>query len=169
MIFTLIQLTNQMRDIYMNFWLNSKWLSKQLLVNFNFFFTTPKSQKSNVGCLKVLSSSQNLQCPVHILYVRCPISILQNSWQSEILPKIPLYELDSKAGPSCSDIVNLRVLVLAYLVHLYFEWIWNWNMFCQGRKEHDLNFKITLKLRKILLIYYLDNLLQKLPLELIHA
>ena len=78
--------------------LNIQCLSEFFLMNFNFFFSTPKSQKSNVWCLKVLSSSQNLQYPIPILYVKCPISILQNSWRLMILSKLPLFELDSKAA-----------------------------------------------------------------------
>ena len=109
LIFTLIELTNQMRDIYMTFWVTSKWLSKWLfkyfpnnfpnyfLYHFN-FFTTIKSQKSNVWCLKVLSSSQNLNALFPLLYVKCPISILQNSWQSGILSELSLFKLDSKAA-----------------------------------------------------------------------
>ena len=47
----------------------------------SFFFLTPKYQKSNVFCLKVLSSSQNFLSLIPISYVKCPMYILQNSWQ----------------------------------------------------------------------------------------
>ena len=50
--------------------LNIQCLSEFFLMNFNFFFSTPKSQKSNVWCLKVLSSSQNLKCPIPIIICR---------------------------------------------------------------------------------------------------
>ena len=120
-VFTLIQLTNQMRYIQITFKMTFQMTFQMtfimtiemkfqtspritfrmtfLLINFNFFSSTPKSQKSNVWCLKVLSFSQHLQCPIPIIiYVKCPISILQNSWRLEILSELPLFELDSKAA-----------------------------------------------------------------------
>ena len=91
------------------------------LIHFN-FFTTPKSQKSNVWCLKVLSFSQHLQCPIPIIiYVKCPISILQNSWRLEILSELPLFELDSKVALTRSALFNKtwKHHVLLMWVELY--------------------------------------------------
>ena len=67
------------------------------LINFN-FFTTPKSQKSNVWCLKVLSSSQNHQQPIPIIICQMSHFYTPNSWRVEILSKLPLFELDSKVA-----------------------------------------------------------------------
>ena len=64
------------------------WISSQL----------PNLKSHLVWCLKVLSSSQNLLHHIPVFYVKCPISILQNSWQLKILWKLPLFELDSKAA-----------------------------------------------------------------------
>ena len=94
-------------SLWMTFWI--------FLINFNFFFTTPQSQNSNVWCLKVLSTSQNLQFSIPILYVKCPISILQNSWRLEILSKFPLFELDSKAALArlCFQFVIIVFVIIA--------------------------------------------------------
>ena len=97
-------------------------------MNFNFFFSTPKSQKSNVWCLKVRSFSQNLQRPIPRLYVKCPISILQNSWRLEILSKLPLFELDSKAALACfysfisklAEKCNFRIDLESYEFQIHF-------------------------------------------------
>ena len=104
------------------------------LIHFN-FFTTPKSQKSNVWCLKVLSFSQHLQCPIPIIiYVKCPISILQNSWQLEILSELPLFELDSKVAltryfffiEGSSKIVPVGACIT-----------WNFWLYCTARRDKN--------------------------------
>ena len=108
----------------MTFWMNF------FLKNLNFFFSTPKSQKSNPWCLKVLSSSQNLLHHIPVLYVKCPISILQNSWQLKILWKLPLFELDSKAALARSYLLcflsNDVFRNLLDIIHKIIENIHHW-------------------------------------------
>ena len=95
-IFTFLQLTKQMRYIQMTFQMSpKKTLRMPLWITFWTFsykyLSSTKSQKSNVWCLLVLSSFQNLQHPIPISCVKCPISIFQKSWQLVILSKFPFF------------------------------------------------------------------------------
>ena len=105
-VFTLIQLTNQMRYIQITFKMTFQMTFQMtfimtiqmkfqtspritfrmtfLLINFNFFSSTPKSQKSNVCCLKVLSYSQNLLHPMPFYLSNVPFLSSKSSddWRS---------------------------------------------------------------------------------------
>ena len=75
--------------IYSAFLNFSSWISIS-----SFQLLNLKSQMSDVQkyVLSVKTSNTLFQCP---------LSILQNSWSLEILSKLPLFELDSKAALAC--------------------------------------------------------------------